>query len=205
MSHYTVAVISNSGEYDEIAGLLAPFDEELEIEKYVCRTKEDIIEAGKAVQKSIWEAAEKGIDVRKDLGINTEMDHVAFQKLLAAETDEEYYELEVDKTAELDEEGNELSYYNPNAKWDWWQIGGRWDDLLAGEESVQLQDIDKYEDFTTYAVLTPDGEWLAPGDVGWFGSSTATEEEEESWDKNYKELINSFDPSLYITIVDCHI
>lgn len=41
---------------------------------------------------------------------------------------------------ELDEEMNDYGYWeNPNAKWDWWQVGGRWRDqlLVKGENYVK--------------------------------------------------------------------
>lgn len=33
--------------------------------------------------------------------------------------------------------GNELSTYNPNSKWDWYEIGGRWKDILLVRENVE--------------------------------------------------------------------
>ena len=33
--------------------------------------------------------------------------------------------------------GNELSTYNPNSKWDWYEIGGRWRDILLVKENVE--------------------------------------------------------------------
>ena len=47
MSHYTVAVISYTGTEEEVTELLAPFDEGIEVEKYIYRTKEQIIEDGR--------------------------------------------------------------------------------------------------------------------------------------------------------------
>ena len=49
MSHYTVAVITRTDprESDELERLLAPFDENMEVERYLYRTKAQIIEDGK--------------------------------------------------------------------------------------------------------------------------------------------------------------
>ena len=47
MSHYTVAVISRTGTVEEVAELLAPFDENMEVDSYIHRTKEQIIEEGR--------------------------------------------------------------------------------------------------------------------------------------------------------------
>lgn len=32
-------------------------------------------------------------------------------------------------------------YTNPNAKWDWYQVGGRWSNILDGKNQVQLKDL----------------------------------------------------------------
>ena len=41
-----------------------------------------------------------------------------------------------------DADGNQISTYNPDSKWDWWVIGGRFDDYFSsGDNSVQLKDI----------------------------------------------------------------
>lgn len=43
---------------------------------------------------------------------------------------------------ELDEEMKDYGYWeNPNAKWDWWQVGGRWIDniLVKGEDYIKVK------------------------------------------------------------------
>ena len=65
---------------------------------------------------------------------------------------------------------------------------------------------DKMEDFNTYAVLRPDGEWIEPGEMGWWGVSYATPEEEERFMENYKkDIIDTANKDWTLTIVDCHI
>lgn len=60
--------------------------------------------------------------------------------------------------------------------------------------------------FSTYAVLTPDGEWYEPGQVGWWGTSSASPEQEMDFEKNYEEkFIKAANPEWKLTIVDCHI
>lgn len=61
--------------------------------------------------------------------------------------------------------------------------------------------------FSTYAVVTPDGEWHAPGEMGWWACSTETEEEYRQWVNDYYKAF--LEPAMlkgwFITIVDCHI
>jgi len=59
--------------------------------------------------------------------------------------------------------------------------------------------------FSTYAVLTPDGEWHEPGQMGWWGMSHASQEDEKLWDEAYENFLKEADPNWTITIVDCHI
>jgi hypothetical protein len=57
--------------------------------------------------------------------------------------------------------------------------------------------------FTTYSVLTKDGEWVSKGDMGWFGMSA---NESEDWTEAYHEnFINQLNGEDYVVIVDCHI
>lgn len=60
--------------------------------------------------------------------------------------------------------------------------------------------------FSTYAVVTPDGEWHAPGNMGWFGMSDESDESWIDWVSNYDDrFISGSDPNWILTIVDCHI
>ena len=60
--------------------------------------------------------------------------------------------------------------------------------------------------FRTYAVLTPDGEWHEPGQMGWWGISHANEEEKEAWWVEYPKFIRmAIENDWTMTVVDCHI
>ena len=60
--------------------------------------------------------------------------------------------------------------------------------------------------FCTYAVVTPDGIWHAPGDMGWFACSSETADEAREWNKRfYDAFIGSASPDTILNIVDCHI
>lgn len=112
---------------------------------------------------------------------------------------------------DVDEDGNEWSTYNPKSKWDWYEVGGRWGGLLENKSGNRINhsvvsDIIFPPDFTTYAVLLPDGTWHEPGKMLYFGVSAASEEDEKNWDENYyKNFIEKADPNWILTIVDCHI
>lgn len=148
-------------------------------------------------------------------------------------------------------------YFNPNAEWDWFEIGGRWNNSIKTKSGVfcnscEIGEIDFTPDerkmeinrrfweivvdkeplkegekkpfcfyteeylkklygdketyalrnstFSTYSILTPDGEWLS--------LSSATENEEREWYKFYQSIIKKFaeeNPDYVVTLVDCHI
>lgn len=264
MSHYTVAVISRTGTEDEVNKLLAPFYEGMEVEEYVSRTRREIIEEGKA-NKELWLEKLSKEDTPKEtlIEVLTHPSYDRTRRLLAAETDQDFYEAEAYSDS-VGPDGDELSTYNPDSKWDWYDIGGRWSGDLRGYDGeghnvLQIKDwdynyvdpeaikyrtrfweiivegaepteeekeeffsfykpeyyIEKYGNksdfvknrltFSTWAVLTPDGEWLEPGAMGWFGCSTAEPKEEGMWERDYTHLIDTFDRDYFVTLVDCHI
>lgn len=229
MSHYMLAIIHKPEQ--KIEDLLAPFDENKSVDPYIIYSRDEAIKRAR------------------------EMDFKG--------TDDEAYAMMIDGR-ETDADGNIYSTYNPDSKWDWYEIGGRFKGHLkikdagcrADEARIKNVDfgidqkvyddaldfwdvvVDKtkkptegrdymtifkieyfkkyYKDretyarimasFSTYAVITPDGEWHSAGEMGWFGCSSETPEEMADWYNNYMDrYIKSADPDDIITIVDLHI
>ena len=93
----------------------------------------------------------------------------------------------------------------------------RWDEAKAKLSDTRFKDL--YGDdcdkeaflkgegvFSTYAVITDDGEWHSPGRVGWCGASSDTPEEATKFAMSFRErFIDSLPDGTRITIVDCHI
>ena len=168
-----------------------------------------------------------------------------------------------------DEKTGKYGYWeNPNKKWDYYKIGGRytgifklkrgwthskkslykndtyvdqarkkdidwefmnndpeekqklkehWDEVIAGKGFYKPEYyIEKYGTkerylqqamaFHTYAVITEDGKWHAPGDVGWFGCSSDTIEENNKFQNTFfDKFIKDLPDDTLLTIVDCHI
>lgn len=248
MSHFTVGVICEN--INDVESLLAPYNESLEVEPCVVRTKGQMIEDGKAFKKYCQEEAKNGIK-------SYMIPH------LTAKTDEEFYNLQREDCYEYDEDGNELTMYNPDSKWDWYSIGGRWagelrlkkeedengdyycdmapikeidfspdkekydecykwwkDNVEAPDEewdefykksyfTERYRDAEEYAtrsaSFTTFALVTPDGEWHEQGEMGWFGCSSDSPDEARAWDEQYMSFIKNANPEHYFVMVDCHI
>jgi len=263
MSHFTVAVICDHP--DDIIKLLAPYQE-----NNMGDCPMEFMEFNKhSDEESDWE------DVKDEYP-----------------TFEEY--LEKRCGYKKDEETGEYGYWeNPNAKWDWYELGGRWmgsllikenefvkDEAGQGRPGVfenkiantpnkyvwvdvckvgliqwdKMREIAEFEllknegvdgdiweilldekhekrmdytwykvdyfkekygnkenyiksqvNFATYAVITPDGEWHAPGDMGWFGFSSESNEDENLFNDNfYNDFIEPYQDK-FIAIMDCHI
>jgi len=64
--------------------------------------------------------------------------------------------------------------------------------------------IESQINFSTYAVITPDGKWNAPGDMGWFGCSTENNEDDAKFQNEF--FANFIEPyqDKFIAILDCH-
>ncbi len=273
MSHFTVAVFTED-EHQDIDDLLAPYDESLQVESYVDATKEDLIRHHRERmqytyenQYAEWQRDPAGYEKR------AHAEHIEYLRSLPKRmkwTDEQIYAEAIEGYSEdaITPDGSVLSRYNPDSKWDWYAVGGRWQGMLTlkpgktgqrGSPGLmtkmspdydgayvadidfdtmrkkQYKSIQPYEEamnngfykeehmrerypsefeyfqhmtaFNTYAVITPDGVWHAPGDMGWFGMSSESTSEVRSWEDEYYDRF--IKPALtngwYLTIVDCHI
>ena len=179
MSHYTVVVVlpgepKNDDDLNEtLSVLLAPFDENVEVEPYV-------------------------------------------------------------------REDGDTSTYNPQSKWDWWTLGGRWTGFYSPKPNAERPtftgspgvfggpaedgkvdciargDVDeaamlasnRRDDgappWQTYSVLA-EGVWREPGEMGWFGMSTDTEDSRADYQDWYARFWAAMPPETYLAVVDVHI
>lgn len=132
MSHFAVAVISKS--LDEVEKLLAPYDENIEVSKYIKYTKSQLIEKARAdfkeyITSGCYAEYIKNPDKYKESCRNE--GHIKYLEeeipLKMNWTDEQFYQDEIRYYEEEDigKNGEVYSTYNPKSKWDWYEIGGR--------------------------------------------------------------------------------
>ena len=167
MSHFTVAVFHRKDQ--DIEELLAPYDENIEVAPYVRRTKQQIIEDAReqfkkcrADMKEYAEDPEKYSEqyraywLDREEFCNPRKMSIGWIERFSHEndTDEEIYNWCREDTDpdDYNENGDELSTYNPKSKWDWYSEGGRWSGSLRlkvanefGEmttDEAQLKDLD---------------------------------------------------------------
>ena len=120
-----------------------------------------------------------------------------------------------------------ITTYNPESTWDWWVVGGRWSGLLTlkegrvgvegecgtggnpvGIDAAYAKDIDwKHEamkEFTWNVVLNKHG-WNARVTYGWWGTSFDDVETQEEWDKKFKKkYLSDLKDNTVIAMIDCH-
>ncbi len=157
--------------------------------------------------------------------------------------------------------GREVSCYNPNSKWDWYQVGGRWEGWLAdidpakdprntetcwvckgtgkrddeiGREAraknpkytcngckgegtslkwptqwadsggnIGTTDLAAAAGKAPFAFLTPEGEWIERGSMGWWGV-VSDGKEQADWEAQVQTIYARYPQHIVVT-VDCHI
>ena len=278
MSHFTVAVITTDGNYEEA---LAPFNENIEVDPYIHETRESIIQRLKERKAKVDSGQQDSFIQEEFVNVNWNNDDSIIEAYMDYWKDDEQF----------DENGNLLTTRNPQAKWDWYSLGGRWCgslklkhpvdytkqsepsllqlmsdtktviDTLTEElltDHAQVKDIDftpdlsnvkhyerfweinvensplkedeKMEDFrtfrtsnyyleaygnketyvkeqtsfNTYALLYH-GEWIEPGQMGWFACSSADKDGYAQYRQKFEEIMSNLDPEDWISVVDCHI
>lgn len=214
--HYMVLVLGR-----DVEDLLAPYNENIEVEPYVSMA---------------FEEAKEEVSRRKGREVSDEEVR-------------EYYDDEMDEDGNVMSTYNPKSkwdWYSIGGRWadatteygitvgdtDWKYPQEHldeqeqfWKDWVEGENREKYADkflmykpeyyLNKYKNLENflkartykvgYAILTPDGEWHEPGRMGWF-SSLGEEEDELDFEMNaYDKYIKNLPPDTPVTVVDCHI
>lgn len=229
MSHFTVAVFHKKNQ--DIAKLLAPYDENLEVDSFIWKTKEEAIsyarenyETEGMTDEECWNMMSNGAETDAEGNIYTTYNPKSkwdwwteggrYSDMLKTKTGET---VDSGRIADLDFSPDKEEYENALHFWDVVvdhkpqkpdeEIQSFWNEQYYKDYYGDRETYAKtMASFSTYAVITPDGEWHAPGEMGWFGCSSEGPDESKEWYAKYKErFIDSADPDLYLTIVDCHI
>ena len=114
-------------------------------------------------------------------------------------------------------------YHNPNAKWDGFEIGGRWTgyfELKEGKsgivgtpglmtEPAKKGFVDQVKKGDVKNIKTPsavvkNGIWFERGEMSWFGIVT-NEKEKDSWEEEFRKLLEDVSNNTLLTVIDCHI
>lgn len=141
MSHFTITVAlpaevkaDKDALREALTETLAPFDENLEVPRYVEYTREQLIQKGRD-QIEKYRVGLYAQYLADPSGYITTCSNTAHIKYISSEfqlklswTDEQVY---ADQTRwyepqDIGAAGEVYSEYNPKSRWDWWCVGGRW-------------------------------------------------------------------------------
>lgn len=237
MSHYAVVVLTEEGDEGEVFDLLAPYDENIEADPYETACYCMNANAFHARNEA---SAEHGIDWQKfrdEYWADQSIEHTPeeWEKRTKWALDwEKQYELEHPEIYHASPDcpdcngtGLRTTTYNLDSKWDWYEVGGRWDGELFGEprpsedggfnfepghDEIQHNSRPTYElldhdgqgnPFYPFAIVTPDGQWHEKGKMGWWGI-VADEKDKDAWHTEVERLYEEFGDSMAV-LVDCHI
>ena len=123
--------------------------------------------------------------------------------------DSDIAEFEEDEACDVDPiTGKRGCWWNPQTEWDWWVIGGRFAERLILKDGTRADrariadlDLDALRDraFYTFAVME-DGYWEQIGEWSFF-----SEEPSAAQRSFVDDYLACNDPSLFATVIDCHI
>ena len=107
---------------------------------------------------------------------------------------------------------------NPDARWDWYGVGGRWDRALLGARYRDTNNphsgasatygnvvpvLELPDDISAHAFVTPEGEWIENGKMGWWACKSG-EKDEAAWKEEIKTILAKYKDCVAVG-VDCHI
>lgn len=213
MSHFLGLCFGENWESD-----IELYNEYNEVDPYIVYYKEDAIKTAKLQHEEDYQRAIEMLK-KDNLDPNSLALYAAIEAKGPTLTEEQAWDSVQDWGYEINEEGNLISRYNPDSKWDWYSVGGRWSGFLllkakdAAGEPIQtneacISEIDweamKQQRFTPFCYITTEGEWCEKGEMGWWGASFNDQPEDE-WKQAYEDYVNQLDPDCLVTIVDFHI
>lgn len=111
--------------------------------------------------------------------------------------------------------------YNPNSKWDWYEVGGRWggclktkngkfvdecmlDELDWNEEKNEDTKFHYHKSCVPFAIIV-DGEWFEKGQMGWFAFTT-NEKSKDVWRNEFNQIFEKIPKNgTEVYLIDFHI
>lgn len=213
MSHFVGLCF---GEYWDTD--LEQYSEDLEVDGYIEYTKEEAI---KEVIRNRPKIYMNAISAMRDSSLSSQQQEY-YQNIIdkgPSITEEDAWKEVLEWGYELDEDDNLISHYNPNSKWDWYCVGGRWNGFLVLKERKEdgsiievneayFNEIDwdymKEWNRIPFCFVDEDGEWYEKGEMGWFAITT-NEMAEDTWRTSFEDYINTVKDDCLVTVVDFHI
>lgn len=206
MTHFTVGIICPQNLADPegyIAQVMEPYFEHTDAEPYVCYSLD---QASADIAAAIH---------RMELVLRRQEPHYDLDQCrqhldeLRTMTARQKYDEYVRYHESFNDCGEPISTYNPNSKWDWYVIGGRWDGWINDRDgrneslldNTALTEETLARNKIPHAIITPDGQWHERGRMGWWATLVT---ENEHWDQEARDILARY-PGHCVVIMDAHI
>lgn len=180
MHYLTYVMIPNTDNIEgKVARALYPFDESLVVNEYV-----DYLESWRIEQM----AQHFGIDRRNLAALAERMNEWA------------------GCSGGVDEHGlYRIAHENPQRKWDWYEIGGRWDGHFRGNVAIADELAKRLPKQSPCALVTRGGEWLQSEFASFDdqGKYRVDSKAERSWRAEIRRALR-LTPDSLVVAVDCH-
>lgn len=197
---------------------LEQYYEGLEVEAYVAYTKDEAIDEVKRNHASSYEQAINQLNKSDITESNRKYFNSIVDKGLFISYEDAWKEVQ-DWGYQIDENENLISTYNPDSKWDWYSIGGRWSGFLYTKEKddegnpirvnqARFKDIDwdymLENNIIPFNFVTEEGDWYEKGQMGWWGM-TSNEMDQSTWIKDFQSYLKDIEDDCLVTAIDFHI
>lgn len=206
-------LVITKDEEQNVDKLLAKYNENRKVAPYVVYTKEEAIEAGKQFVKQNISFLEYMLEKCED-SYDKQILSGRLAKYQEMSSDDDFYDIIASgfQKEMKKEDGTLMSTVNPDAKWDWYTVGGRYTGILKTKSGEPVDEgcadeIEFDKDVIFPAVITSDGVWHERNRISSFGEYFEAPDKEREWnDKFYEHFI---EPAIrnnnYMTVVDCHV
>ena len=224
MSHFVIGIVVPKNVFNDgensitryIESKMKKYNENIEVEQYIAYdvNKKDMYHENKINEyKKMMEIP----DFEKIYNVEYLTNNL---NLYLDMSSNEYWDNNIlsyyDKNS-IDENGNIMSKYNPDSKWDYYVIGGRWHGYFINKDSNAKNIIDmksnkiesyleKYNNdpdkYKLFAYVNKDGDWAERAHMHMFGVETNVNLE---YDKFLTQFLVEQNKDDYIVFLDCHI
>ena len=208
MTHFTVGIIIPQETLPEIQTFIyrqmEPYDESITVDPYVCYSldlAQTEIERDLRRMERIVQRQDPNYDLNKC------RESLARLRLT---TPEDRYREYAQFHEHFNAQGEPLTTYNPDSKWDWWVVGGRWNGWITGNKCASPESVEDnlapveqaiQRGVIPHAIITPDGQWHEHGKLGWWAILLT---ENEDWNAQAREILSGY-PGHHLLIIDAHI
>lgn len=121
----------------------------------------------------------------------------------------------LDRVKQAERDGDEV--YSIDVAREQYRTQPRVEALRKADEEIRWRDVEEFQvtrdEYVKHAELhalptyayVKDGEWFAPGNMGWWGMSSETQDENERFAREFNEMFDALPDDTLLTLVDCHI